>query len=231
MPRGRSCSPGEWHATGPKIDISDAPTLELPPGFRLWREGDDDQAPAPTQRKGLLRPDRALPAACRRRDRSSPSCYRGQAAHAVRVHYRTSGPDWNGEHFHHANLFTLTPGKTLTGAKGVAHEAAKLLVGEVEPEFAAKHVIGGFGSGKPCSTTSAISTRKRNPVLSNTKSAGWSSSTSSLGSLVVAHRENSIFSMIIRNAFDYDPIPHRTKTLRQSDLYRSPRQHRRGDHS
>jgi hypothetical protein len=190
-----------------QIHVRQGPALELPDGYRLWREG-DETVPVPVLGPAAYHgpigdyltlvdgETEAHPAAVGSKLLGSVGCLIGRRAQI-----------WNGEHFHHPNLFALTVGKTSTGAKGVADRTADLLVTEIEPGFAVRHVIGGFGSGEALlddvrDTEGDDEPVEKRRVIVEAEFARV---------LQVARREHNILSVIIRNAFDYAPIRHRTK--------------------
>ncbi len=190
----------------PQIEIPEV--VKLPPGYRFWREGDDDQPPpvlAPAAYHGPIGRYLRLvegeteghPAAIGAMLLTRLGCLIGRRAQI-----------WNGEHFHHANLFTLIPGKTSTGAKGVADNTVRLFMGQVEPAFRVRHVVGGFGSGEALLDDIRDVDDDQEPVEK------WRVviEPEFARVLQVARREHNILSVIIRNAFDYEPIRHRTKS-------------------
>lgn len=196
----------------PKIEITRL-GFEFPPGYRLWRPGDEDRPPpelAPEAYHGRLgeylhlveEETEGHPAAIGAILLTQLGCLIGRRAQI-----------WNGEHFHHANLFVLIVGGTSTGAKGVAATTARLFMDQIEPAFSVKHIIGGFGSGEALlddirdldekAIEKGEKPMEKRRVVVEPEFARI---------LQVARREHNILSIIIRNCFDYEPLRHRTKT-------------------
>jgi hypothetical protein len=111
-----------------------------------------------------------------------------------------------GEHRQHANLFVAIVGPTSSGAKGTADIASRKLIELVCPKFATVHEVGGFGSGEALFDDVADDVdppnEKRRVVTEDEFSVV----------LRVSRRESSILSEMIRKAFDYRPLQHRTRT-------------------
>jgi hypothetical protein len=192
----------------PAFEVAEAMTL--PEGYRLWQPGDDVVPPPTLEEAAYHGPvgeylrliegqSEAHPAAVGITLLTELGCLIGRRAVIV-----------IGEHFHHCNLFVLIPGRTSTGAKGVADRTAEVLMGQVEPRFGVRHAIGGFGSGEaliedvkdPDPDKDEPPAEKRRVVVEAEFARV----------LQVARREQSILSVIIRNAFDYQPLRHRTKS-------------------
>jgi hypothetical protein len=188
----------------PTIKVRDL--VALPDGYRLWRDG-DDLVPAPTLPAAAyygpigeyLRlvegKTEAHPAAIGASLLAQLGTLVGRRA-AVRL----------GAITHHCNLYILKIGKTSTGAKGVADDVAGLLVTKVDPSFATRHRVGGFGSGERLISRISDDSKTDKPnekrrVIVEPEFARI---------LQIAHREGNILSVIIRNGFDYAPIVHDT---------------------
>jgi hypothetical protein len=189
----------------PTIEI---PDLELPEGFRLWREGDGD-LPWPTlaeaARQGpvgryleLIEAEiEVTPAPVGMMALVELGTLIGRRA-AIRI----------GEHRHHANLFALVVGETSIGGKGSADTATDRLVHEVDSLFPLRHVVGGFGSGE--AVIHAV--RDTEPGEDPVEKRRVIMEAEFGGVLRVARREQNILSQVIRQGFDYKPLQHRTKT-------------------
>ncbi len=193
----------------PAIHVPDA--LVLPDGYGLWREA-DGTVPAP-----VLGDDAyygIIGDILRLTEGGTEAHPAAIGAHLLpcfgtilgrRVAYIA------GAQTHHPKLFVAVAGPTSTGAKGVAHDAAMVLVDQIDPRFVAVHSIGGLGSGEALidetrdvdeEDEKAKPTEKRRIVMDAELSHV----------LRVVRREGSILGDILRKAYDRHPLRHSTKT-------------------
>jgi hypothetical protein len=196
----------EMAGLGPTITAP--PLYVLPPGFRLWRPGDDDRpwpVLAPEARHGPVGEYLGLieeeievsvaPVGAILLTELGTLIGRRAAIHV-------------GEHRHHANLFLLVVGETSTGGKGSADAAADTLIEAVDSSFAVRHALGGFGSGE--AVVEAVRDAKPDEERVEKRRIIVEAEFASV--LRVARRESNILSQIIRQGFDYKPLRHRTRT-------------------
>ena len=188
----------------PTIHVPDA--LVLPDGYRLWREGDDDRpwpVLASAARHGLVGQYLDL---VEEQTEASVAAVGAMLLTQIGTLIGRRAAIWIGEHHHHPNLFTLIVGGTSTGAKGSADTTVGRIVDRIDGSFAVRHVIGGFGSGEAVihevRDDDEEPVEKRRVIIESEFAAV----------LRVARREQSILSQVIRQAFDYKPLQHRTKT-------------------
>jgi hypothetical protein len=195
----------EMAGLGPIFHIPDA--VEIPEGYRLWREGDDVVAAptlSPAAYHGLLG------VFLRHVEGNVEAHPAAIGAHLIpcfgtffgrHIAY-TAGPD-----LQHPKLYFAVVGPTSSGGKGAAMNVAMVLVNAVDSQFLKHHSIAGIGSGETLiwemrdTTDKEDATEKRRIVLDAELSRV----------LRVVRREGSILGDVLRTAFDSYPLRHSTR--------------------
>jgi hypothetical protein len=189
----------------PTITVRDV--VEFPPGYRLWREG-DDIVPAPElgpgAYHGLIGEFLTHVAG---RVEAHPAAI---GAHLIpafgtvlgrHVAY-TAGPD-----LQYPKLYLAVVGPTSSGGKGAAMGVAMYWINRVSPGFLARHSIAGIGSGETLIYEMRDTGDDEDVVES--RRIVFDAELSRV--LRVVRREGSILGDVLRTAFDAYPLRHSTR--------------------
>jgi hypothetical protein len=188
----------------PRFRIPETEGLELPDGYRLWRPGDEelDRLELGENAYHGVVGDFLLHLAGR--TEAHPAAIGASVLAHFGVHLGRKVSYIAGPIVQYPSLWFGVIGPSSSGGKGVADEAAQLLLGAVDPLLARRHALSGFGSGEALVDAMRDDEAREKRRLVHEHELALV--------LRVCQREGSTLSEHLRNAFDGKPLENRTRS-------------------